>query len=155
MFVGGLSWETDEETMRPYFEQFGTVTDCVVMRDPHQLPGAKKNRGFGFVKFEDPAAVERVVAVPVHTLDSKTIDPKKALKKSGVKDTDKKVFIGGLASATTEKQVEDYFNKHYGGGVGKPAWLLASHSLPLSPHAQVMEVVFKVDKSTQRKRGQF
>jgi RNA-binding protein Musashi len=133
MFVGGLSWETDEETMRPYFEQFGTVTDCVVMRDPHQLPGAKKNRGFGFVKFEDPAAVERVVAVPVHTLDSKTIDPKKALKKSGVKDTDKKVFIGGLASATTEKQVEDYFNKHYGGGV--------------------MEVVFKVDKSTQRKRG--
>ena len=30
--------------MKAYFEQFGVVTDCVVMRDPMQSRGVKKNR---------------------------------------------------------------------------------------------------------------
>jgi RNA-binding protein Musashi len=132
IFVGGLSWETNEEGMRKHFEQFGAVADCVVMRDAMQPPGIKKNRGFGFVKFEDPSTVDKVVQHPIHTLDNKTIDPKRAQKKSGGKDTDKKVFLGGLASTTTEQDVENYFNTHYGG---------------------VTEVVFKVDKTTNRKRG--
>ncbi|CAI7990324.1 RNA-binding protein Musashi homolog 1, partial [Geodia barretti] len=117
IFVGGLSWNTTEENMRAYFSQFGAVTECVVMKDPFQPENLKRNRGFGFVKFEDPAAVDRVVnPQTTHTLDEKTIDPKRAQKKSqGVKDTDKKVFIGGLASTTTEEQVKDYFNTQYGG----------------------------------------
>lgn len=30
--------------MRAYFEQFGTVTDCVVMKDPTQPQDMKRNR---------------------------------------------------------------------------------------------------------------
>jgi RNA recognition motif-containing protein len=34
LFIGGLSFETTEESLRNYYEQWGKLTDCVVMRDP-------------------------------------------------------------------------------------------------------------------------
>ena len=34
LFVGGLSWQTNQERLREYFGQFGTVTDVLVMKDP-------------------------------------------------------------------------------------------------------------------------
>jgi len=34
LFIGGLSISTNEETLHEYFEHWGEVTDCVVMKDP-------------------------------------------------------------------------------------------------------------------------
>ena len=45
LFTGGLSFETTDDSLREHFEKWGTLTDCVVMRDPQ----AKRSRGFGFV----------------------------------------------------------------------------------------------------------
>jgi len=33
LFVGGLSWGTDDHSLRSKFEEFGTVEDAVVIRD--------------------------------------------------------------------------------------------------------------------------
>jgi len=33
LFIGGLSPDTTEETLRDYFEHYGEVVDCIVMRD--------------------------------------------------------------------------------------------------------------------------
>jgi RNA recognition motif-containing protein len=33
LFVGGLSWGTDDRALRSKFEEFGTVEDAVVIRD--------------------------------------------------------------------------------------------------------------------------
>jgi RNA recognition motif-containing protein len=135
IFVGGLSWDTNEASMQGHFQQFGTVKDCVVMRDPDQDPGIRKNRGFGFVTFEDSAAVAKVLAMPVHIVDGKNVDPKAAVLKGGPVsggDTKKKVFLGGLASQTTEQEVRNYFESRYG---------------------TVTDVDFKKDKDTSRLRG--
>jgi RNA-binding protein Musashi len=35
IFVGGLSWQTTEESLRWHFEQYGTVVSVEVMRDRH------------------------------------------------------------------------------------------------------------------------
>lgn len=35
LFIGGLSYETDEDSLRAHFEQWGEIVDCVVMRDPN------------------------------------------------------------------------------------------------------------------------
>lgn len=35
LFIGGLHLETTDESMRHFYEQWGNVTDCVVMRDPN------------------------------------------------------------------------------------------------------------------------
>ena len=45
LFIGGLSFETTDDSLREHFEKCGTLTDCVVMRDPQ----TKRSRGFGFV----------------------------------------------------------------------------------------------------------
>ena len=33
LFVGGLHFDTTDKTLRAYFEQWGEVVDCIVMRD--------------------------------------------------------------------------------------------------------------------------
>jgi len=72
----------------------------MVMRDPT----TKRARGFGFITFVDPISVEKVLAVEIHELDGKRIDPKIAFPKKQqpklVVKT-KKVFIGGLSSNST------------------------------------------------------
>lgn len=68
MFIGGLNWETTDDSLREYFEQFGSVTDCMVMRD-----GATgRSRGFGFLTFADAQSVTTVVTKE-HFLDGKIV----------------------------------------------------------------------------------
>lgn len=53
LFVGGLSWNTDDHGLRSAFERFGEVTDSKVITDRE----TGKSRGFGFVTYstEDAA----------------------------------------------------------------------------------------------------
>ena len=57
LFVGGLSWDTTEETLRRVFEEFGTVTDAVIMNDR----STGRSRGFGFVTFGSRKDASRAV----------------------------------------------------------------------------------------------
>ena len=75
MFVGGLNWDTTEESLRKYFGQFGPVSSCTVMRDGT----SGRSRGFAFVTFSDPKSVNAVM-VREHYLDGKIIDPKRAIR---------------------------------------------------------------------------
>lgn len=56
IFVGGLASSVTEDDFRKYFEQFGNITDVVVMYD-HQT---QRPRGFGFITFDTEEAVEQV-----------------------------------------------------------------------------------------------
>ncbi|PXF48863.1 putative RNA-binding protein [Gracilariopsis chorda] len=77
IFVGGLSWETDEQSLRAYFEQIGTVLDCVIMRDRH----TGHPRGFGFVTFADEDAAT-AAASRRHDLDGRQVEAKRAVPRS-------------------------------------------------------------------------
>ena len=35
LFIGGLHYDTTEESLKEYFNKWGSVVDCVVMRDPN------------------------------------------------------------------------------------------------------------------------
>jgi RNA recognition motif. (a.k.a. RRM, RBD, or RNP domain) len=45
LFVGGLAWETQRDTMRRYFEQFGDILEAVVITDKN----TGRSKGYGFV----------------------------------------------------------------------------------------------------------
>jgi len=68
MFIGGLNWETTDESLRAYFEQFGEITECTVMRENQ----TGRSRGFGFLTFKDPKVVNTVM-VKEHILDGKIV----------------------------------------------------------------------------------
>ncbi|KAL2497553.1 RNA-binding (RRM/RBD/RNP motif) family protein [Abeliophyllum distichum] len=63
VFVGGLAWETQKDTMKKYFEQFGEILEAVVITD--KTTG--RSKGYGFVTFREADSAMRacVDASPV------------------------------------------------------------------------------------------
>ena len=57
LFVGGLSWNTDDNGLRMAFEQHGEVTEAKVITDRD----TGRSRGFGFVTFSDDTAADNAV----------------------------------------------------------------------------------------------
>ncbi|XP_055682839.1 RNA-binding protein Musashi homolog 2 [Lutzomyia longipalpis] len=129
LFVGGLSWQTSADKLKEYFGMFGTVTDVLIMKDPV----TQRSRGFGFITFSDPSSVEKVLKVPIHTLDGKKIDPKHATPKNRPKQANKtkKIFVGGVSQDTSADEVKGYF----------------------SQFGKVEETVMLMDQQTKRHRG--
>lgn len=52
LFVGGLSWDTNDAGLRDAFSRFGEMTEAKVITDRD----TGRSRGFGFVTFTDAAA---------------------------------------------------------------------------------------------------
>ncbi|XP_068653227.1 uncharacterized protein [Aristolochia californica] len=55
VFVGGLAWETQKETMKKYFDPFGEILEAVVITDKN----TGRSKGYGFVTFQEPDAAMR------------------------------------------------------------------------------------------------
>lgn len=129
LFVGGLSWLTSSDKLREYFSNFGTVTDVLLMKDPM----TQRSRGFAFITFAEPSSVDKVLKVPIHTLDGKKIDPKHATPKNRSRSSSKtkKIFVGGVSQETTSDEVKNYF----------------------SQFGKVDEAVMLMDQQTKRHRG--
>uniref|UniRef100_A0A5F9CBH0 Heterogeneous nuclear ribonucleoproteins A2/B1 n=1 Tax=Oryctolagus cuniculus TaxID=9986 RepID=A0A5F9CBH0_RABIT len=113
LFIGGLRFEITEESLRNYYEQWGKLTDCVVMRDP----ASKRSRGFGFVTFSSMDEVDAAMATRPHSIDGRVIEPKRAVAreesgKPGVHVTVKKLFDGRIKEDTEEYHLRDYFEEH-------------------------------------------
>ncbi|XP_047334684.1 RNA-binding protein 24-like [Impatiens glandulifera] len=67
VFVGGLAWETQSETLRRHFEQYGEILEAVVITDKH----TGRSKGYGFVTFRDPEAAKRACANPSPIIDGR------------------------------------------------------------------------------------
>ncbi|XP_016088381.1 heterogeneous nuclear ribonucleoprotein A1-like isoform X4 [Sinocyclocheilus grahami] len=112
LFIGGLSFETTDESLRAHFEQWGTLTDCVVMRDPN----TKRSRGFGFVTYSSVDEVDAAMDARPHKVDGRAVEPKRAVSredssKPGAHSTVKKMFVGGIKEDTDEEHLREYFSQ--------------------------------------------
>ncbi|RKF59963.1 putative RNA-binding protein [Erysiphe neolycopersici] len=125
MFIGGLNWETTDESLKEYFSQFGEVVECMVMRDG--VSG--RSRGFGFLTFKDARTVN-IVMVKEHYLDGKIIDPKRAIPRDEQERTSK-IFVGGVSQEATEQDFKEYFMQF----------------------GRIVDATLMIDKDTGRPRG--
>ncbi|KAL7593310.1 heterogeneous nuclear ribonucleoprotein 1 isoform X1 [Lactuca sativa] len=144
LFIGGISWDTNEDSLREYFQTFGEVIEAVIMKD--RITG--RARGFGFVVFLNPVVAERVVKEK-HIIDGRTVEAKKAVPRddqqtinrsnngsihgspSPSQTSSKKIFVGGLAPTVSELDFKNYFDQF---GI-------------------ITDVVVMYDHNTQRPRG--
>lgn len=131
--------------MKAYFEQYGQVVECMIMKDP-----TGKSRCFGFVTFSDPNVLDDILS-KVHVLDKKQvkicpisvqIDPKRAVpkdqqqhqilaKRFASQSDETKIFIGGVHVSATEDEVREFF----------------------SQFDEVVEAMLMKDRETGRSRG--
>uniref|UniRef100_A0A8D1KT54 Heterogeneous nuclear ribonucleoprotein A3 n=1 Tax=Sus scrofa TaxID=9823 RepID=A0A8D1KT54_PIG len=112
LFIGGLSFETTDDSLREHFEKWGTLTDCVVMRDPQ----TKCSRGFGFVTYSCVEKGDAAMCARPHKVDGHVVEPKRAVSrenslKPGAHLTVKKIFVGCIKD-TEEYNLRDYFEKY-------------------------------------------
>ncbi|KAG2749060.1 hypothetical protein P692DRAFT_20805446 [Suillus brevipes Sb2] len=57
VYVGNLSWNTTDDSLRQAFGEFGQVTDAIVMKDRE----TGRSRGFGFVTFNGSEDAEAAI----------------------------------------------------------------------------------------------
>uniref|UniRef100_A0A2N9G0Z4 RRM domain-containing protein n=1 Tax=Fagus sylvatica TaxID=28930 RepID=A0A2N9G0Z4_FAGSY len=141
LFIGGISWDTNEERLKEYFSSYGEVVEAVIMKD--RTTG--RARGFGFVVFADPAVADRVIKEK-HNIDGRMVEAKKAVPRddqnilsrnsgsihgSPGPGRTRKIFVGGLASTVTESDFKKYFDQF----------------------GTITDVVVMYDHNTQRPRG--
>jgi cold-inducible RNA-binding protein len=70
LFVGGLSWDTTDESLRGAFEPFGEITEAKVILDRN----TGRSRGFGFVTYTtEEGARNAMEALKDTELDGRTI----------------------------------------------------------------------------------
>ncbi|KAB1209223.1 RNA-binding protein 38 [Morella rubra] len=67
IFVEGLAWETQRDTMRRYFEQFGDILEAVVITDKN----TGRSKGYDSVTFKDPEATVRACQNPSPVIDGR------------------------------------------------------------------------------------
>jgi RNA recognition motif-containing protein len=70
LFVGGLAWATDDQSLGDAFSAHGEVTEARVISDRE----TGRSRGFGFVTFADASAASAAIdAMNGQNLDGRTI----------------------------------------------------------------------------------
>jgi cold-inducible RNA-binding protein len=80
LFVGGLSWGTDDDSLRAAFESFGTITDVKVITDRE----TGRSRGFGFVTFDsNDSAAAAIAALDGTQIDGRAVRVNEAQARTG------------------------------------------------------------------------
>jgi len=145
IFVGGLPQETTKDKLKDHFATWGKIVDAVVMYDVY----TKRSRGFGFVTYDSPEAVERVIKSSPHVIDGKEVECKRAqgrpqgnqgqtsssggsqqLGGSNGAFRTEKIFVGGLPDLT-----QDEFKAYF------------------ESFGRVVDAVLMFDKHSNRPRG--
>jgi len=118
LFVGGISRDTTDDEFRVYFEQFGPISDCVVIKD-NGVP-----KGFGFVTFSTDEATNAAVASKANgnMISGKAVDVKRAVSRDnagggggrgGGDGDNSKIFLGGLSRNSSEDSIKGYFESNF------------------------------------------
>ncbi|XP_041654231.1 heterogeneous nuclear ribonucleoprotein A0-like [Cheilinus undulatus] len=110
LFVGGLNVETTDQGLRAHFEQFGSLTDCVVVQNQH----LGRSRCFGFITYSSPEEADAAMAAKPHVVDGKSVELKVAVAREDANNPDivanvKKIFVGGVKDHIEAENLTEYF----------------------------------------------
>jgi cold-inducible RNA-binding protein len=96
LFVGGLSWDTTEDSLRTLFAGVGTVATVAIITDKF----SGKSRGFGFVEMANPD------------------DAQKAIQELNGKQLDGRTIVVNEAKPMPQRDSRGFGGRDSGGGRG-------------------------------------
>jgi len=103
LFCGGISYESTDESLKNYFEQWGEIEEAKVVTD--QTTG--KSKGFAFVKFVDRDAAQAAQkghnGDGKHEIDNRKVEPNIA--------KEFKIFVAGIKDEMSEDDIKDVFSE--------------------------------------------
>ncbi|KAG2342561.1 hypothetical protein BDR05DRAFT_964184 [Suillus weaverae] len=110
IYVGNLSWNTTDDTLRNAFSSYGPVLDSIVMRDRD----TGRSRGFGFVTYGTTEEADHAIA----NMNEQELDGRRI-----------KVNLANPRSSGTGGSGGAGFGGGYGGGGGySGSWQVCKHS---------------------------
>ena len=80
LFVGGLSWDTTDDSLKNFFASAGTVVTANVIKDKY----TGKSRGFGFVEMSTAEEAEEAKKLNGQALDGRNISVNEASQHSSL-----------------------------------------------------------------------
>lgn len=112
MFISGLSYETNDSTLRGAFEKFGTLTKCKLLY----------NKGKAFVEYEThELAKEALANLNESQLDGRTLyiefsgdpvgGPRREPAGSGAPGESNTLFVGNVPFSADENMIRNHFGK--------------------------------------------
>ena len=78
IYVGNLSWDSNEQDLRELFEQFGTVHSVAIVMDRD----TGRSRGFGFVEMDESEAQTAISKLNGREFDGRTLNVNEAREKT-------------------------------------------------------------------------
>jgi len=113
LFIGGISNQTTDDSLKIFYEQFGKVIGAHIIRNPIN----HCSRGFGFVTFASNEDAIRALLTLPHVIDGKEVEPKKADEtaehtRMKNKNPTKKLFVSGIRDAHHENDLANYFSAY-------------------------------------------
>jgi len=94
VFVGALDWGVDDEMLATFFRPCGALVSAKVMQSEEG-----KSKGFGFVQFEETAAVEEALKLDGKNFQNRAVAVKRSI------DKDKKTKAAAVAKPTGKAKV--------------------------------------------------
>ena len=92
LFVGGLSWDTTEDSLRNFFAAAGTVVSATVITDKY----TGKSKGFGFVEMgSEEEAQKAMQTLNGQQLDGRAVAVNEAKPMQPREDRGPRAFGGG------------------------------------------------------------
>ncbi|OGG05073.1 RNA-binding protein [Candidatus Gottesmanbacteria bacterium RBG_16_52_11] len=92
LFVGGLSWDTTDESLRTFFATAGTVVSATVITDKF----SGRSKGFGFVEMSSVEEAKKAMeTLNGQTLDGRTIAVNEARPQEPRQNRGGRQFGGG------------------------------------------------------------
>lgn len=116
LFIGGLSWNTDDSSLRARFEEFGAVADAVVIRERE----TGRSRGFGFVTFAEESQADAAVAqMDNQEFEGRTIRVSKAQERQ---EGERRPFNGDRRSGFGGERRQPYGERRQAYGEDRPSY---------------------------------
>lgn len=108
LIVLGLPFHASDEEIRAYFEEYGKL---IMMQLKKNKDGT--NKGFGFIRFKDLEAQERVILTR-HRIKSRWCDvkiPQSQENKLAMDDRKCKIFVSGIGDGVTSADLRHHFEQ--------------------------------------------